>query len=208
MPIRALALAHSFALALALGACSVVGGEAAPEPSYTVVQSSEPFEVRDYPPLAVVRTAMEDGTSGGFGKLFDYISGANTRSDKIAMTAPVLRTGGEKIAMTAPVLQTGQGGDMIFVLPDPMTAETAPTPTDPAVSLDTIPARRVAVITFSGSLGDEAVAENREKLLAWMATRGLTQTGPAESAGYNPPWTVPALRRNEVLIPIEGPPGG
>ncbi|MEM7743435.1 MAG: heme-binding protein [Pseudomonadota bacterium] len=193
-----------------LGACSVVGGEAAPEPRYTTVQSVEPFEVRDYPALHVVRTTMADGSRDGFGRLFDYISGANTQSDKIAMTAPVLQTEGEKIAMTAPVLQTtgSETRDMIFVLPDPLTAETAPVPTDPTVSLDTIPPRRVAVITFSGRLEDEAVAEKRAELEAWMAAQGLTPIGPAESAGYNPPWTIPALRRNEVLIPIDPATGG
>ncbi|MEM0988032.1 MAG: heme-binding protein [Pseudomonadota bacterium] len=212
MRIRTFGAALAVLTTLALGACSVVGGEAAKEPPYTVVRADAPFEIRDYGELVIVKTAMQEGSRGAFGKLFDYISGANSGKREIAMTAPVLRTDqdqGAKIAMTAPVLQTRDGqGDMIFVLPEEFDAETAPLPTDPTVKLETIAPRRVAVVRFSGSMDDAAVAEQRAALLAWMDSQGLTPAGPAQSAGYNPPWTVPALRRNEVLVPIDPASGG
>ena len=193
--------------ALVVTACSAFGGKAAPEPEFTAISKEAPFELRSYPELVVVKTAMNDGTRGGFGRLFDYISGANGGKRKIAMTAPVLETEkGTEIAMTAPVLrnQTGAGQEMAFILPKEFTTETAPVPTDPAVILDVIAPRSVAVISFSGVARDDDVAEARRKLEAWIAAKGLTATGPAELAQYNPPWTVPAMRRNEVLIPIKG----
>lgn len=206
LPARLRIVATLFATLL-LSACSVFGGPAAPEPSYKVVRSEAPYEIRDYPALVVVATPMQDGSSDAFGRLFDYISGANAGETKIAMTAPVLMSAedGTEIAMTAPVLRAfGADGtrEMVFVLTDDFTLETAPKPTDPKVRLAQIPARRVATIRFSGLFRDAAIDENTALLQAWMADQALEPVGPPESAGYNPPWTLPPFRRNEVLIPL------
>ena len=195
-----------FAIAglLAASACTVVGSAAAPEPDYAVVSAQDPFEIRDYGALVVVKTTMADGSRAAFGRLFDYISGENQGARDIAMTAPVLNAAAEgtEIAMTAPVLQSGEGDrDMVFVLTEEFTPETAPLPTDPMVTLGAVPPRRVAVVRYSGSMDERAPAEEA-KLRAWIATKGLRAAGPAEVAGYNPPWTLPAYRRNEVLIPV------
>lgn len=196
----------AFAGLLTIAACSVFGSEAAPEPDYTVVLRDDPFEVRDYGGLVVAKTPMADGSRAAFGRLFDYISGENSGAREIEMTAPVLNTeraAGTRIAMTAPVLQSGEGArDMVFILPARFTPETAPLPSDPDVTLASIAPRRVAVIRYSGSLDGNAPAEEA-RLREWMDARGLEPAGPAEVAGYNPPWTLPSHRRNEVLIPVE-----
>ncbi|MEL7469700.1 MAG: heme-binding protein [Pseudomonadota bacterium] len=207
MPIIRLPAIAAVAAMTLLGACSVFGGPAAPEPNYDVVRSEGSFEIRDYPELVVVGTAMSDGSSDAFGKLFDYISGANRAQDKIAMTAPVLQSPEDstEIAMTAPVLRGADADgrvEMLFVLPETFTPETAPEPTDPSVRLSTIPSRRVAVLRFSGLFRDPAIAENTKLLQDRMQAEGLEPVGPPEAAGYNPPWTLPPLRRNEILIPI------
>ncbi|MFO7919634.1 MAG: heme-binding protein [Nioella sp.] len=203
---RATRAIGAFAGLLGVAACSVFGGAAAPEPDYDVILAEMPFELRDYGELVVATTPMTDGSGAAFGRLFDYISGANTGARDIAMTAPVLNTDaadGARIAMTAPVLQGREGArEMVFVLPDDMTPQTAPVPTDPRVSLATIPPRRVAVLRYSGFLSRRASTEEA-RLRDWLAGKGLRPTGPAEVAGYNPPWTLPAYRRNEVLIPVE-----
>ncbi len=195
----------TFAGLLTLAACSVFGSEAASEPKYTVVLKEKSFEIRDYGELVVVKTTMADGSRAAFGRLFDYISGQNEGARKIAMTAPVLNTDaadGTKIAMTAPVLQSRAGSrEMVFVLTDAFTPETAPLPSDPKVSLDTIGPRRVAVVGYSGSM-DKRASTEEARLRDWLGSKGLQPKGPAEVAGYNPPWTLPAYRRNEVLIPI------
>lgn len=198
-------VAAGVATAAVLSACSVVGGKAAPEPAYVIVSKSSPFEVRDYPELILAKTTMVDGENDGFRRLFRYISGANRGSREVAMTAPVLEKDGTEIAMTAPVLTEGEAGaktEMAFILPDEFTAETAPVPTDPAVRLDVTPARRVAVISFNGRASDDDFAVKTRELEEWIEKRGLTATGRAEFAQYNPPWTIPSMRRNEVLIPI------
>jgi len=203
---RATRAIGAFAGLLGVAACSVFGGAAAPEPDYSVVLAEPPFELRDYGELVVATTPMTDGSGAAFGRLFDYISGENTGARDIAMTAPVLNTDavdGTKIAMIAPVLQGREGArEMIFVLPGEMTPQTAPVPTDPRVSLATIPARRVAVVRYSGSMEKRASTEEA-RLRDWLALKGLRPTGLAEVAGYNPPWTLPPFRRNEVMIPVE-----
>ena len=204
-------LARTAALAAALltAGCSVFGGRAAPEPEHEVVVSEPPFEIREYPALTVARTAAagsrDAAVSEGFGRLFDYISGANEPAEEISMTAPVLtEPEGQEIAMTAPVLTEEDDGrwQVMFVLPEGMSAESAPRPTDEAVEIVTIPARRVAVVTFSGILDAEDIAANRRRLADWIEGRGLAPAGPWQAAGYNPPWTLPWLRRNEVLVPV------
>lgn len=179
----------AFATLLTVTACSVFGSAAAPKPEYRVALSESPFEVRDYDELAAVKTTTDDGSRAAFGRLFDYISGANAGIRDIAMTAPVLQS------------RTGMR-EMLFVLPAEMTPTTAPMPSDPAVTLDTIPPRRVAVVRYSGFMARNAASEEA-RLRDWMAGKSFTAQGPAEVAGYNPPWTLPPWRRNEVLIPID-----
>ena len=191
--------------------CSVFGGRAAPEPDHRVVVSEPPFEIRVYPPLTVALTTAEGDWSGavrrGFGRLFDYIGGANVPAAEVPMTAPVLtEPRGRSIPMTAPVAATpdADAWQVMFVLPPEYTAATAPRPTDPAVDIATLPARRMAVVRFSGFLDDDSIAEARDRLAAWLADRPEEPAGPWQAAGYNPPWTLPWLRRNEVMVPVTG----
>ena len=152
-----LAPVAALAAALLSAGCSVFGGRSAPEPDDTVI-SEPPFEIR-----AVSRA--DGGPHRGRGRprrggahrvrpALRLYQRDNAPAEDIAMTAPVTSRSppAEKIAMTAPVLTEEEAGrwQVMFVLPDGMSAETAPRPTDPAVEIATIPARRVAVVTFSG----------------------------------------------------------
>lgn len=203
---------------LLVGACGVFGGQSAPEPAYEVVREESPFEIRAYPALTVASTPMGsglgEGSGGAFRRLFGYISGGNRARSEIAMTAPVIQepaaeeaAGAAEIEMTAPVLQQPEGDGqwrMLFVLPAGLSAKTAPVPAEDSVRIDTLPARRVAAIRFSGLLRDANVTRARDRLFGWMEAEGLAPAGPAEVAGYNPPWTLPWFRRNEILVPVEG----
>ena len=183
--------------------------------SSTQTESEKSIEIRHYDSLVLVSTPMagdmDDSKSSPFSLLFDYISGENTGSSEIAMTAPVLsdEKQGQKIPMTAPVYMDGKTENtdgiamMSFVLPDEYTIETAPKPTNSLVKLHEITDYHVAAITFDGRLSEENVNKHLEILQDWIKAEGHTQTGPYKSAGYNPPFTPPFLRRNEILIPIE-----
>lgn len=194
--------------------CSVLGIRTAEEAGYTVIREDGRFELRQYDELVVVETSVNAGFDEAgeiaFGRLFAYISGDNVARSKIPMTAPVVtepegRTEGVKVAMTAPVLaeSAGDAWKVAFVLPSSFTPETAPLPSNPLVELAAIPSRTVAAIRFSGRLSEQKALELEQPLQAWIDQNGLTATSAPRSAGYDPPWTLPVLRRNELLIDVE-----
>lgn len=186
-----------------------------PQPSYTVTGQVGAVQFRAYGARLAAETTVEggeiDSRSIGFRRLASYIFGANIKSGggsgKIAMTAPVEQDGadGSRIAMTAPVAQQGSHGiwTIRFFLPADMTMATAPRPRDPAVHLVEVPAVTMAVLRFSGSPGIRSVELHSERLLAALAHTGWRPAGRVVAWFYDPPWTLPWLRRNEVAVPVE-----
>jgi hypothetical protein len=206
-------------------ACSVFGVRNSEMPAYEVLLSEDNKEIRAYAPYLVARTIVEgeyeDTANPGFRILFDYISGKNLSSEQVEMTAPVQqeRTGekiemtspvlqeraGEKVAMTAPVQQekTGQGWSMAFILPKKYTIETAPKPLDPRIEIIPVPAKTMAALRYSGFTDEEKITRKGEELIRWQRDQGYLAVGEPFSARYDPPWTLPFLRRNEVMVEVE-----
>ena len=181
------------------------------EPSYTVIEQSGDFELRMYSPMIVAEThvsgPMDDASSAGFRLIADYIFGNNTSraggNEKISMTAPVtMEPESEKISMATPVSmeQTGERWRVRFVMPSQYTLDTLPTPNNPAVSVREVPASNYAVIRFSGLVSEKKRAAKTAELMTWLDGKGITPVGQPELARYNPPWTLPFLRRNEVMV--------
>ena len=183
------------------------------EPKYSLIEKDGAFEVRTYDSKLIAEVVLEgemsDATSAGFRLLADYIFGNNTapsgKSEKISMTAPVtVENRSEKIAMTAPVaIQSEQKGWRVwFVMPSHFTLATLPKPNNPLVVIKPIAAKRYAVVRFSGWVDDEKMQAKLKDLSAWLTGKKLTSKGQPELARYNPPWTLPFLRRNEVMLEI------
>lgn len=181
------------------------------ESRYSVLEKSGDFELRAYEPTIVAETVVSGDMKGASGKGFrliaDYIFGNNTSVDggssKISMTAPVaIEPMSEKISMTAPVSMGQIDGNwrVQFVMPVEYTMATLPKPNNRAVTLREIPATHYAVITFSGFAGESRVAEKTAQLVGWLNSKGLSAGGAPWLARYNPPWTLPFLRRNEVML--------
>jgi hypothetical protein len=202
-------LAGLFGLALLL--LSSGSAMAIEEPEYEVIEKSGEFELRAYSPMIVAETlvsgSMDKASGAGFRLIADYIFGNNTStagdSEKISMTAPVtMEPGSEKISMTAPVSMEQTAGQwrVHFVMPAQYTMETLPRPNNPQVTLREVPSSNYAVIRFSGLAGEKKVARKTAELMTWLESKGITPTGKPELARYNPPWTLPFLRRNEVMI--------
>jgi DNA gyrase inhibitor GyrI len=197
-------------------ACSVFGVESVEEAPYQTVLKENEFEIRDYAPFVVAQTRIDasykEAGNKAFRKLFAYISGENESSAKIAMTAPVIAESkgqgqSEKIAMTAPVISEQDGEVWVyrFVLPKGFTVDSAPRPLNPDVTIAQTAPQRVATIRYSGRSTDKARVENTKALVKWIASEGLVQKSAPRWAGYNAPWTLPPLRRNEVLIDVDNP---
>ncbi|MCJ2049347.1 SOUL family heme-binding protein [Methylobacterium sp. J-070] len=170
------------------------------QPRYHVVERLDHgVEIRAYAPrLAVETDARGQGDGAAFGRLFRYITGANRAGSRIAMTAPV-ETAGRRIAMTVPVEQ-GADGTMRFFLPRKVAEAGAPEPTEAGVRLVAVPAERVAALRFSGRLTPAARAEQEGILMRVLAAAGLTAGEAPMFMGYDPPFALPFLRRNEVAV--------
>lgn len=97
----------------------------------------------------------------------------------------------------------GATWEMALIMPSTYTLETVPLPNDPRVQLSEMPAEELAVIRFSGAPGDSALLEQEFKLRRWLQGReDYEASGSYRYAAYDPPFTIPFLRRNEIMIPV------
>lgn len=162
--------------------------------AHTVVRTDGKFEVRDYAPLRLAETSMGRDENGGFSRLFDFISGKNAASQKIAMTTPVLMERGSG----------SQSGSMAFVLPQDL--QSPPTPSQTNVWVRELPGGRFAVHRFAAPRPDpkrEGAAATT--LRTWMEQENLSPTGEPIFAYFDPPWIPRWFRRNEVMLRVVSP---
>jgi hypothetical protein len=178
------------------------------EAKYTVAEAYKSIELRDYAPMVVAEAEVSGerakAINEGFRIIADYIFGNNATMQKVAMTAPVTQQQSEKIAMAAPVMQQSSGDvwRVRFVMPASYTMETLPKPNNPAVKLKEVKSKRFAVIRFSGMAGEESLKEHTQELKDFLSAKKLNPVSEPTYAFYNPPWTLPFLRRNEVMLEI------
>ena len=164
---------------------------------YSVVTSVGEIEIRDYAAQIIAETTVSGERSSaireGFRRLAGYIFGANQPGEKIAMTAPVGQmSAGEKWRVT-------------FTMPSSYSMKTLPKPNDQSVELIELPPQRFAAIRFSGLVDEGDLAQNQAKLMRYLEQQKIKPIGAPRYAFYDPPWTLPFNRRNEVLIEIARP---
>ncbi len=192
------------------------------EPPHTSRKLGDGVEIREYEARIAAETTVtgseESARSAGFRRLAGYIFGGNHRDAKIAMTAPVAQQKAQRVSdgpqaaessvrirMTAPVAQTaGEGDDWVirFYMPSRWTMDELPSPNDDRVRLVTVPSQTVAVLRFTGNRDPKAVADRTERLRNTLRAYGFDVTGEVTAWFYDPPWTLPFLRRNEVSVPV------
>ena len=164
------------------------------EPVYQVEKAweAEQIEIRAYAPRVMAVTGMTEDSDSGFRVLAGYIFGGNAAEQKIAMTAPVQQSmAGEK--------------EMAFMIPAEYALEDLPEPEDQRVSFREAPAYTAAVIQFSGWASAEKADENWQQLRQFLIAEGIDITGEPTLNQYNPPWTLPFMRRNEIIVPVAFP---
>ena len=181
------------------------------EPAFKSLLKEGDYEVRQYAPTVVAEVVvggdLETASSRGFRLVAGYIFGGNR-----AVSAVSAEPGSERIAMTAPVVAVPEGGQHLeganrwrvqFVMPSKYTLATLPRPNNPAVSLRELPGHRTAVLRFSGFMNEAKVEGKAEELRAWLQARGMRAVGPPRLLRYDPPWTLPFMRRHEVVFDVE-----
>ena len=190
-----------------LAGCSVFGIRSGYEHlSYTVVEM-EPVEVRQYPARLVAEVSHMRDNRDAFMALFGYISGQNERNQPVSMTVPVqVDRAAQEIAMTVPVERSATSADgisMRFFLPQSFTVETAPRPKDPRVQIHMVGEQKFAVLPYTGINTDIRFKEEEARLLELLIKSKWKAQGTASFLGYDPPFAIPFLRRNEVIVPVE-----
>jgi hypothetical protein len=178
------------------------------QPKYTVNRSDGATEIRDYGSMIAAEVEVSGerraAINEGFRLIAGYIFGANKPNAKIAMTAPVEQQAKQTIAMTAPVTQQSRDRSWTvrFIMPKSWTMETLPTPTDDRVKLVPLPSKQMVVIRFSGVANDALIATKTSELRQYAADNKLSLRGEPVLAFYNPPWTLPFFRRNEIMLEL------
>ena len=178
------------------------------KPDYKIIQSAQNIEIRQYAPMIIAEVEIDgkrkDAIRDGFRLLADYIFGNNTVEQNISMTAPVQQKENQKIAMTSPVQQqlAGKSWQISFVMPSEYSMESLPVPNNNRVRLKEILAKKFVVIEFSGSNSNENVIGHENQLMNFIEENQINIIGSPKYAFYNAPWTLPFLRRNEVMIEI------
>jgi len=204
--------------AVLMGAWTLVGYTSVKDietPAYEVVAEHRNYEVRRYAPYIRAEVTLDgeyrETMYGGFRQVADYIFGGNVQQSKIAMTAPVIQEAApssEQIAMTAPVIQEADAEvegryTVAFVMPSAYTMDTLPVPKNSRVALREVPAHQVAVVSFRGYAGKGTVTRRTNKLLKAVEKDGYEVAGAVRVAQYDPPWTPPYMRKNEIQIPLK-----
>jgi SOUL heme-binding protein len=196
------------------GAGTVVGYRSGTEePDYSAEKLTGAVEIRRYGARLAAETTIaaneEAARNTGFRRLARYIFGANQADEKIAMTAPVVQQSsrsGEKIAMTMPVSQVSAGDSewvIRFFMPSDKSLESLPKPNDTDIRLVTVPPQTIAVRRFTGLPTRRAVASQTDKLMNTLRDIGFEAIDTPATWFYDPPWTIPALRRNEIAVSVE-----
>ena len=180
-------------------------------PKYALVNRYADFETRQYPALRVAETDVEGSQTEvgneAFSRLAGYIFGKNQGARKVAMTAPVVQAPqpGTSIAMTAPVSQQRKGAAtwrVQFIMPSEYVLASLPKPNDPRVHLREIPAKKVAVVRYSGAWSMRNYNEHLAILENGLRREGLHALGEPSWARYDPPYKPWFLRTNEISIEI------
>jgi hypothetical protein len=192
-----------------LGGCTVFGIRSGTEqPHYTVEDHVGSIEIRRYGPRVAAETTVTadeiDARSIGFRKLAGYIFG-----DNVSHQGTPVAQQSQKIAMTAPVTQAEAGEHawtIRFFLPSEMSRTSAPVPVDHSIQIIDVPAETMAVKRFSGIPGKAAVAAARSELLHTLRGSPWQAAGDPVAWFYDPPWTIPPLRRNEVAVSVKHSP--
>ena len=182
------------------------------EPDFTLIYKEKSFEIREYAPRIIAQVKIngnfDEASSTGFRGLADFIFGNNSinnESEKISMTAPVIAEPTSKqIPMTAPVLAEEKNNQWFisFVMPKEYSLQTLPKPNNSEITLTNLPKEKFAVIIFSGLVRESSYDEKIILLNNFIKKKKLKTLGSVQIARYNPPWTLPFFRRNELMIKV------
>ncbi|MDA9206002.1 heme-binding protein [Planktomarina temperata] len=181
---------HFIIAALTIFFLSTSNAMAYEEPEYKLIKSTDVYEIRQYQDRLAVETTQSQSQNGAFRRLFNYISGSNESSSKIAMTVPVIQS------------KDSNGASMIFFLPKSFTKQSAPLPDGDDVKLITVKGGFYAVTKYSGRSTDQNFIKHSALLFEALRKDNILTIGDPMMATYNGPFTLPFMRRNEAMYRV------
>lgn len=173
-----------------------------PTTHYTTQYKQGHYAVRSYQSRLVASTQMTGDRQTASKKAFRHLAGfifgnnstpAHHKPTRIPMTTPVN------------LEAHSSGWRMYFFMPHQYTKDTLPIPLDKSVEIQTIPATSYLVLRFSGNLHMNNLKTAETKLMEFVKKEGIKTVGNPIFAFYNPPWTLPFMRHNEVMIALTTP---
>ena len=163
--------------------------------SYEILKKIDKIEIRKYSSYIVAK--IDGFGDRGFNILFQFISGKNTATSEIQMTAPVIS---EEIEMTTPVLSEKES--IAFIMPKKYSINNIPKPIDERIKIIQIPPRIIAALRFSGRWSSSLFNKKSTKLLEILEKQSISIKGPVFSMRYSSPFTPWFLRKNEIAVEI------
>jgi hypothetical protein len=180
------------------------------EPKYEIIQIDGAFEIRKYTSMLVAETFtdgdMDEASNKGFRLIADFIFGNNQAVDsntnsKIAMTAPVT----VEYQNSESNMQSAKKWRIHFVMPSQFTIANIPKPKSDAISLREVPSKFYLVHSYSGFNTIARVQSKTDETMQWAQRKSLKVIGTPQLSRYDPPWTLPMFRRNEIMVEINWP---
>ena len=183
------------------------------EPDFKLISEEGDFQIREYEPKIIAQVEVEgnfdEASSKGFKLLADYIFGNNLldgESKKISMTTPVEMTPlAENLIMTSSIMddQVNNKWSINFVMPQEYSLDTLPKPNNSQIDIIEVPSEKYAVIIFSGLVRESSYTDKAKLLSNYFKQNNFEKRGAIKIARYNPPWTLPFFRRNELMVKID-----
>jgi len=177
------------------------------EPEFRPLETDGDHQIRDYPALTVAETLVNgprrEALNQGHRILADYLAAKSRDGDELPMLNPVIQDSGAPMASDPPLFDDDLEGAWRtrFVMPAGRNADDLPD-TPEGVELVELPARKVAVLSFSGRWTDAQLREQEDRLRGWLSKRGVKPRGEPEYAFYNSPMIPGPLRRNEIWLAL------
>ena len=164
------------------------------EPGYVIEASDANIEIRYYNSMILAEVLVDgdrkEALRDGFRVIADYIFGNNSSSQKIAMTAPVQQQ------------KTKDRWTVSFVMPSEYSLTSLPQPSGDNLWVREVPSAKYVVVRFSGASTQANLKKHEAVLLDYVSAHRLKVLGSIKYAFYNPPWTLPFLRRNELMLQL------
>jgi len=164
------------------------------EPNYQLIKKYNNIEIREYGEYIIAKTTINKNfnvsENNMFRTLASYIFGNNHENKKIPMTAPVT------------TVTRSNSFDMIFYMLNADNVGDLPATDIKNVIFDSFKLGKCAAIKFSWFTNEKKIARYKQKLEKYLIDNNLEPYSDYMVNRYDPPWRIPFLRRNEVLVRI------